>query len=1022
MSSEALLLRLLRSRRVVQARGDSLVRGIGLAWAACHAADLAGPIQEQVVRFAGEAGGLHQLLALGAMCCAAMLAGERDSAAVSAATSNVLPALLTASQRPGSRDTQLTALVDEVAPLLAEGFASQTGAVAGPLLRSVSSASAAVRGPGGKVLRLVAAAAFDCALTVLEDSADAAAVAAVVQDCLRELPQLRGSWVAAAATATQALRSRRQPPAAAPAAAVSTAVAPQAAAAPPASADAEVGGGDREEHAQLVRTHGVPVPLSGLPETAALLDISQNPEMAVQAARRQRDAAVGHLNSLAGRLHDMTAFVLQECLTGGTTADEGDEEKWGEVWRLRHGTPPPHLPAIFTVQGGNEVLFVLRQMVQLPFATGIRPSLVACVSSLLAAPIPLPRAWVVDVLRDILSAASDPDEHLTQEVYTALSTAAMWRVPLADVLSLCLDTLQGDTTPLTGPELPSIMPVATPGGGAPSDGAVVEHVRLPGARVLAAQSPVRLQRAVLWMGQAAAFLRPAGPSARDEVQRMELARIRGEVTAQTTLQPACMTRHAWLYLGHALGALLDHRSLLVRDAAGVALGSVLDLVGHSTALQTLMARVDLLKAGKMVAAWQAAARRGSARQRASAASARTDASRGRRKRTGAKRSVRSAEGLGGKAIAPPASPPRVPASLTPATLDSLRSRGGVPALPGSQDGCFAGQDSQAPDLSVAPALVSCAGAWRAVGVPLGAAVFTPAPCAPLRALAERAIALHLLGKEEAAVASGNEEDVAEVVADAGNALNEAQHMQAYKLSLVCLLLLKRHARVMVRIHMFEALPPELQGLLKRYNIPSKAASSFFASHVRALRRSTLEELTPQAFLSTLPAAWGMQSVRGNLVAFFREHYMSILEAAGDPLPPMSPGGPTPAPPPAPQAETTGSAAPASPFVLGLKSSGHFLPSNVPASFLQEALSRDGSEPVPPLDALRLILHWARAQADTSQPPLGTTEGELRQLLANCIDVGAIAPPDLLASCELNPSVFGLLDAGQVLRHVLEAQA
>ena len=796
---------------------------------------------------------------------------------------------------------------------------------------------------------------------------------------------------------------------------------------------------------ELIDEYGVPVPLHQLPEASTLSKLLTDPAQAAAevqvanpgssySAHKERNVCVGILEAFAERVRSLcTAAVATGAQQQAAAAHLGrNREQLSLVnpaaAEQAEGWFDAPIPDILDGSCSWAFLRDLQHFIVAPFGTGIRPSAVNAVVALLGSPTSLPRAWVVDVTRAIITAAADTDTGLTAATYDTLTTLCMWRLPLADVISLILDSMRGTATPLAGPPLPAVMPVGSSHAG-------LVGATPPSLSDMSSVAPPRLQRTLLWLAQAMRHARVPGDgrdAAAEKSATALLSNLRSRDTSRMTLQPVCMGPHAWLHLGQALGVALQHRNEQVRDAAAVALGEALSLVGDSPALAHMMQDVDLLKAARMVAAWTKGApgEQGRKPPRRGRSSARRGAAGG-----GGTRMRRS------ERLLPAPSPPSLSLSVPPMALV-----GSVPTFPPPGAAGEGGQAAveEVTELRIEPLLEQSTALWTRLGLHLPRAPFTLAFTPTLRHLSERRLAQALIQQEAEAVKLGDQEAesaVAEVVAAAGNLLYTAVELRSYKLQLVCLMLLRRHARIVARIQMVQALPLELHKLLGRYNIPNKAAAMSFASHRHAIRAAVTADLTPAGFLGSLNSLWGMKEMQAQLAKYFRQHYRDILNAIEDPLPSLdvdeagacsvvaaAPSEASPADVPA---------APKASRVLVISAdvarAGHFSCLNVPSQFLVAALgvTAEEDEGIPHADAFLLFAHWLRDAIKTVNAsessgaaasgllafPPGVLDADVRAIAWDCLHPECLPAAQLAALAHAQPVAFGLLNAVKVMQGV-----
>ncbi len=781
---------------------------------------------------------------------------------------------------------------------------------------------------------------------------------------------------------------------------------------------------------ELLKEHGLPVPLHVLPEASTLSKLLSDPAQAAAevqvtgrgsslVGRNDRNICVGILESFAERVR---ALCTTPVATGALQQASCEPAEPSAVLALSQPGKAPRpegwrdapIPDILDAHNSWGFLRDLQHFIVAPFGTGIRPAAVNAVVALSGSPCSLPRAWVVDITRVIITAAADTDSGLTSATYDALSTLSMWRLPLADVVSLILDSMCGKSTPLHGPTLPAVMPV-----GSAQVGLVGSTP--PTLSSLSTEAPPRLQRTLLWLVQAMRHARGGGGAPADDKSKHSLlSSLRSREVSHMGIQPVCMGPQAWLHLGQALGVVLQHRNEQVRDAAAVALGEALSLVGDSPALRDMMQEVDLLKAARMVAQWANKGGEGGIKQPGASRRGRT---RGAAAVGGGAR-MRRTERLG---AAP--SPPSLPLAVPPHAFV-----GTVPVFQGAEESTHgASRGVQLSHLATHPLLEQSTALWHTLGLSLPPPPFNLAFIPTLRHLSEQQLAQELLHEEATAVTQGGkaaEEAVAEVVASAGNLLYTAVELRAYKLQLVCLLLLRRHARIVARINMLPALPQELQKLLGKYNIPGKSASLSFASHRRALRAAAASELNEGDFMGNLSSTWGMRGMQQQLVQYFREHFRGILRASKDPLPELVPevDGTCAVVSSDPAQEETQPTPPSADahgvLVVGAggAAAAKFTCLIVPSSFLQAVLVNSPSASSRPsaVDCFLLFAQWLRPavkHGDTRavELPAGVLEGDVRSIAWEHLHPEQLSRQEMLALSAAFPRAFALLDAGKVLQ-------
>ena len=792
----------------------------------------------------------------------------------------------------------------------------------------------------------------------------------------------------------------------------------------------------------LIQEYGLPLPLHLLPEASTLSKLLSDPAQAaaeVQVtstanaafAQKQGNVCVGVLEAFAGRIRSLCTTAVARGLHQKMEADAGQRTdalvlSKAEATSAAEGWRETAIPDILDARSSWGFLRDLQHFVVAPFGTGIRPAAVGAIVALLGCPCSLPRAWVVDIARVIITAAADTDGGLTAATYDALTTLCIWRLPLADVTSLILDNMCGTTTPLQGPPLPAVMAIAS---------SIIGLVGSspPTLASMSSVAPPRLQRTLLWLVQAMRHARGSssdGSAGSEKLTKALLSELRSREVSHMFVQPVGMRPQAWLHLGQALGVALQHRNEQVRDAAAVALGEALSLAGDSPALTEMMQDVDLLKAGRMVSAW--------AQEADNAKRGKAPAARASKPPRGVKTVPRATRMRRTERLSAAPSPPTLPLSISPAQLPSK-----VLVFGGSSDA----DAVEVQSLLEMPLLEQSTSLWRHLGLEMPPSPFNLAFVPSLRHLSERKLALQILEQESHAVAMGDEEAepaVGEVVAAAGNLLYTAVELRAYKLQLVCLLLLRRHARIVAQIHMVQALPTDIQKIMSRYSIPNKAAVVSFASHRRAIRAAAAADLTESTFLTSLSSMWGMKEMQPQLVAFFRANFRGVLSSIGDPLPELVGAGPdqwsvsAPKPTAGHQASapTVSGARPAGVLIMaaGQISASRFSCLGVPCSFMAAVLAPGDVEGGPAQqDAFLLFGMWLRdavsQQQDTLsgekavyggsrshslQLPPGVLEEEVRAVAWDCLRPDQISVPHLSALAQAFPIAFAMLDANKIL--------
>lgn len=489
-----------------------------------------------------------------------------------------------------------------------------------------------------------------------------------------------------------------------------------------------------------------------------------------------------------------------------------------------HAHAPRAVLAWDGTSGASRLIVVLADLIEKPWAAGLRAAAMDTLRALACAPTQLPSEELVFALHAAVQAATDADNGVAVSWYKMLSAMCTWRLSWADLASI---TLQ----PFTA--------------------------HWPGR-----SNAIQLQRILLWWAQVlryapsvdtvvsqGSWLTDEQPAA-DELQ---LTQLEAGTWIFPVFQPECLPMPVVQRLSRAAHAGLNDRSSAVRDAAAELMEQLLDIAGFDTTIQSIFSKSNLLHAAKMDNDVQA-----QARAMCGMANPSKHAARSRASRTGT--------GMAGahRAVPPVPAPPAPGAAWVVGTaadavpeLRHVARRKRMPTL----------RSISERGMQLSLLLQECAVEQR------HAARRSPEASPGSRSSAEDEPA------ESPSPGSWHA-----VMTAAIQALDTAEALGASRLKLTALLLLRRHrkaaAQAVRAMQQQGSLAPLVQAALQDAGVLSHvgAGAPSFAAHRRALREAAAFKLSVSNFGELATQLWASDDGKLQLRRLLTKRWYDVLAA------------------------------------------------------------------------------------------------------------------------------------------------
>ena len=491
-----------------------------------------------------------------------------------------------------------------------------------------------------------------------------------------------------------------------------------------------------------------------------------------------------------------------------------------------HARVPRAVLAWDGTAGASRLIVVLADLIEKPWAAGLRAAAMDTLRALACAPTQLPSEELIFALHAAVQAATDADNGVAVSWYKMLSAMGTWRLSWADLAHI---TLQ----PFTA--------------------------HWPGR-----SNAIQLQRVLLWWAQVLRYApsvdtvvsQGAGSWLTDEqpaADQLQLPQLEAGAWIFPVAQPECLPMPVVQRLSRAAHAGLNDRSSAVRDAAAELMEQLLDIAGFDTTIQSIFSKSNLLHAAKMDNDVQAQARAMCGMANPSKQAARSRPSRAGTGMAGAHRTV------------PPVPAPPAPgaawvvgtaADAVP-ELRHVARRKRMPTL----------RSISERGMQLSLLLQECAVMQR------HAARRSPGASAGSGSSAE----------DEPAEAPSSASWHA-VMAAAIQALDTAEALGASRLKLTALLLLRRHRKAAAQavrdMQQQGRLAPLVQTALHDAGVLSHvgAGAPSFAAHRRALREAAAFKLSVSNFGELATQLWASDDGKLQLRRLLTKRWYDVLAA------------------------------------------------------------------------------------------------------------------------------------------------